>query len=207
MGRTTVAAETHVTLLNGDGARIVGVRDGEFVVHKDGSRPMDVMMLDENYIRACLGLDDPRELRRRVDPSVKVRSRSQADMSPDEVAAIYRKTAGASRAGIVKVAFEELVEAFGEPFAGPDGASVDGKVTCKFVVEFADGVVATVYDYHPCEEEGLKPTARGVLAWHVGGHDSRALAAVAAALGCEGVADEDVGYGRGYYNEGDDASW
>jgi len=76
--------------------------------------------------------------------------------------------------GYVKTYRSELERVFGEPRLD---ASFDGKVTCEWAVAFADGTVATIYDW-----KSHTPTQHEVYQWHIGGTNDRALANVAAAL-------------------------
>ena len=70
---------------------------------------------------------------------------------------------GTSLMGYVKATYEELVEAFGEADHYMD------KSTAHWSIQAPDGTVATVYDY----KNYSIPT--GDYAWHVGGHNDRAL--------------------------------
>ena len=59
--------------------------------------------------------------------------------------------------------FADLVAAFGEPLGPGD------KTLAEWVIRFADGTVATVYDY---KNYGMR--REDVTSWHIGGHDKRA---------------------------------
>jgi hypothetical protein len=66
-----------------------------------------------------------------------------------------------------KTTYLTLVEVFGQPQYGPD---FDGdKTTCGWALRFADGVIATIYDY----KEWATPQDN--YAWHIGGTDERAV--------------------------------
>lgn len=70
--------------------------------------------------------------------------------------------------------YARLVEVFGEPTFRGD---LD-KVQAEWVLRFADGTIATIYDYKDC----VAPEQ--VTDWHVGGFDGTpALEHVCAALG------------------------
>lgn len=70
--------------------------------------------------------------------------------------------------GEVSTNYSELCAVFGAPDHGPN-ADLD-KVTCEWCLEFADGTVATIYDW----KTGMTP--RGEYEWHIGGHaGSRAV--------------------------------
>lgn len=66
--------------------------------------------------------------------------------------------------GYAIVEYDKLVELFGEP-----ERFQEGKVQAEWLIEFDDGVVASIYDW----KEDIKPEA--VKIWHVGGHEKHAL--------------------------------
>jgi len=70
---------------------------------------------------------------------------------------------GTSLRGYVTTVFDQLVEIFGEPELGPNAGDDDDKVTCEWVITFADGAVATVYDW---KTDG---TPKTLYNWHIGG--------------------------------------
>lgn len=70
--------------------------------------------------------------------------------------------------GIATIDYKTLVEIFGEPNYGPDMISRD-KVSCEWDLEFEDGMIATIYDWH---EEW---TSYSTYPWHVGGHSQAAF--------------------------------
>jgi len=65
--------------------------------------------------------------------------------------------------GTVTTRYQRLVEVFG-PSRGPGD-----KVTQEWIIQFSDGVVATIYDW----KEPSTPTEE--YEWHVGGFNSQAL--------------------------------
>lgn len=71
--------------------------------------------------------------------------------------------------GYVKTTYAKLVECFGKPTCDGDGYKVDA----EWIITFADGVVATIYNYKDgrnyCGEEGL--AVEDITEWHVGGHN------------------------------------
>ena len=69
--------------------------------------------------------------------------------------------------GEVLTTFSELCEVFGQPDQGPN-ADMD-KVTCEWALKFADGTIATIYDW----KTGSTPF--GQYEWHIGGHDYTAV--------------------------------
>lgn len=73
----------------------------------------------------------------------------------------------ASYKGEVRITYAELVEIFGAPDYGPN-ADMD-KVTCEWALEFADGTIATIYDW----KTGHTPF--GQYEWHIGGHSTTAV--------------------------------
>lgn len=81
--------------------------------------------------------------------------------------------------GYVYANYTDLVECFGQPEEG-DGYKVDA----EWVLQFSDGVVATIYNYKDgknyCGDEGLD--VHDITDWHVGGRSARAVANVDAML-------------------------
>lgn len=70
--------------------------------------------------------------------------------------------------GYVTTTYADLVGCFGEPTCDGDGYKVDA----EWIITFADGVVATIYNYKDgknyCGEEGLD--VEDIREWHVGGY-------------------------------------
>ncbi len=75
---------------------------------------------------------------------------------------------GTSLQGYVQAHYHQLVAVFGEPEGGGD------KTTVEWVLQFADGTVATIYDWKESE------TPMGLYHWHIGGRDSTAVSRVTA---------------------------
>jgi len=80
--------------------------------------------------------------------------------------------------GEANTSYATLVATFGEPInylTGEHGS--DGKTQVEWIVEFADGTVATIYDWKfydtPFEE---------VPVWNIGGFDKRSVELVHSAL-------------------------
>lgn len=74
---------------------------------------------------------------------------------------------GTSLCDYIRVSYANLVRVFGQPTSG-DGYKVDA----EWILEFDDGVVATIYNYKDgrnyCGEEGLD--VEFITDWHIGGH-------------------------------------
>jgi hypothetical protein len=73
---------------------------------------------------------------------------------------------GTSLQGYVEAYYHQLVEVFGEPEGGGD------KTTVEWCLQFADGTVATIYDWKEYE------TPMGLYRWHIGGKNRRAVGLV-----------------------------
>ena len=84
---------------------------------------------------------------------------------------VYPEVDMTSLQGYVTSTYDDLVGVFGEP-----QYQNDGKVTCEWNLKFADGTVATIYDY----KEGTTP--KGAYDWHVGGFNQYAVKRVTEAL-------------------------
>ena len=61
----------------------------------------------------------------------------------------------------VNTTYARLVEVFGKPISG----SGDGKVNSEWIIRFADGQVATIYDW----KTGSTPVYD--YDWHIGGNN------------------------------------
>ena len=79
---------------------------------------------------------------------------------------------GTHLVGYIATTHADLVETFGTPTFADSG----DKVTCEWVLVFADGTVATIYDYKEYA------TPYGMYQWHIGGHDSAATERVHQAM-------------------------
>lgn len=82
--------------------------------------------------------------------------------------------------GYVDATYKRLKAVFGQPNKG-DGYKVDA----EWNIRFADGTVATIYNY----KDGVNYLGRGegtpkteITDWHVGGNDKKAVDLVVAAL-------------------------
>jgi hypothetical protein len=73
--------------------------------------------------------------------------------------------------GYVNTTYARLVKVFGKPI---DGDSGDGKVNSEWIIKFANGEVATIYNY----KTGTTPTDD--YDWHIGGNKKWVVAAVSA---------------------------
>ena len=87
--------------------------------------------------------------------------------------------------GYVQTPFSALVAAFGTPGPGDD----DGKITYRWLIVFADGTVATVYDWKVSSRfrgpEGITPRelrSAASFSWTIGGHTKLAIWRIRQAL-------------------------
>jgi hypothetical protein len=82
-------------------------------------------------------------------------------------------TNGSSLKGEIDIAYSHLVEVLGPPNDEGDGYKVDA----EWVLEFPDGLIATIYNYKTGRnylgEEGLP--VEQIRDWHIGGHDPRVV--------------------------------
>jgi len=72
---------------------------------------------------------------------------------------------GTSYVGLIEASYLELADIFGEDV----GESGDGKVTAEYNVRFADGTVATIYNWKTDADPLFEKN------WHVGGKNNEAL--------------------------------
>jgi hypothetical protein len=83
--------------------------------------------------------------------------------------------------GHITTSYANLVQVFGEPMA--DGFD-DYKSDAEWVVQFEDGLVATIYNYkngkNYCGDQGT-PTHL-IKDWNIGGHDTAVVAYIKDAL-------------------------
>jgi hypothetical protein len=92
---------------------------------------------------------------------------------------------GTSLQGYLVVPFSRIVEVFGEPTHLGSG---DGKVAFEWAITFADGTVASIYDYKSSSlYDPENPTPEQMRAtdfddWHIGGRSKRASQLVREAL-------------------------
>ena len=82
----------------------------------------------------------------------------------------YRDSNMTGFLGEVNTTYARLVEVFGEPLSG----SGDGKVNSEWIIKFANGEVATIYDWK------LPETPTDDYNWHIGGNKRWVVAQVAA---------------------------
>ena len=77
--------------------------------------------------------------------------------------------------GYIKATYEQLLKAFGEPH-DPDGDTY--KTDVEWAFEFADGTVATLYNWKNGKNylgaEGLE--LNDIYEWNVGGNSDKAVA-------------------------------
>ena len=100
--------------------------------------------------------------------------------------ASWDKVSGTCLQGYIDVTYAQLKKVFGKEHSNGDGYKVDA----EWCLEFADGTVATIYNYKDgknyCGRSGL-PKSK-ITDWHIGGKSSKAVAAVEDALRKAGVA-------------------
>ena len=106
---------------------------------------------------------------------------------------------GSCLQGYIDESYDRLVEVFGEPNSDGD----EYKVQKEWVIEFADGTIATIYDYKEGDAyngEGQGKHYTQVTDWHVGGRNQRAVMLVSEAL--DGMHEAgDIGSGSPRYTE------
>ena len=73
--------------------------------------------------------------------------------------------------GYVTTTYADLVETFGKPQIGGD------KTNSEWIIKFADGEVATIYDWK------MPETPVFDYEWHIGGNNSKVVERVAKAIG------------------------
>jgi len=70
--------------------------------------------------------------------------------------------------GYIRTSYADLVGCFGAPTCDGDGYKVDA----EWIITFADGVVATIYNWKDgpnyCGEDGTP--VEFIREWHIGGH-------------------------------------
>ena len=77
------------------------------------------------------------------------------------------KADGSSLKGYISATYDQLKEVLGKPqYISTDPYS---KVTCEWVLEFEDGLIATIYDWK------MGATPLDVYDWHIGGHSSEVV--------------------------------
>ena len=79
-----------------------------------------------------------------------------------------RKSNDTALRGYLESTREQLVKLFGEPHPVE---SLDNKITTKWVIEFADKTIATIYDYKRYAHGAPKDDE--LYAWHIGGDSHR----------------------------------
>ena len=88
-----------------------------------------------------------------------------------------RLSSGTSLVGYFEATFWAVMEKLGNPLEGCD------KTTCEWVIEFEDGLVATIYDYKASQSPMYSPDVP--YQWHIGGHKGEAAERVGVCLGVE----------------------
>lgn len=91
----------------------------------------------------------------------------------------FDKIDGTYRQATLNIPYRILVDVFGEPLCG-DG----GKTDAEWIIEFADGTIATIYNYKNgiayCGDSGI-PTEQ-ITDWSIGGHCSSVVNLIESAL-------------------------
>ncbi len=77
---------------------------------------------------------------------------------------VFDKTEGSSLLKATFAKYSELVDLFGEPAEG-DGYKVDA----RWVIEFEDGVVCTIYNWKNGPNYGENRKVEDISFWHIGG--------------------------------------
>ena len=78
--------------------------------------------------------------------------------------------------GTVKMGYDNMVKIFGEPHS--EGFYIE-KIRFEWILKFEDGIVATIYDW----KEDISPKEqKGLVEWHIGGHQSKAYYRVSAII-------------------------
>ena len=77
--------------------------------------------------------------------------------------------------------YSELVKLFGAPERFKSGDKVDA----RWVLEYEDGTIATIYNYKSGRNYNGPdaPPVKSIRDWHIGGNDRRAVQRVAETLG------------------------
>lgn len=92
------------------------------------------------------------------------------------------RTCGTCLRGHITTSYANLVDVFGEPMK--DGFD-DYKSDAEWVVQFEDGLVATIYNYkngiNYCGSEHGTPTHR-IHDWNIGGYDTAVVTYIIDAL-------------------------
>jgi hypothetical protein len=78
----------------------------------------------------------------------------------------WQEVNGTSLQGYITATYDQLVERFGQPEGGGD------KTTVEWCLKFADGTVATIYDWK------LDETPTSMYNWHIGGVNNTAVTRV-----------------------------
>jgi hypothetical protein len=80
--------------------------------------------------------------------------------------ATWTEANGTSLQGYINATYDQLVARFGQPDEGGD------KTTVEWVLAFADGTIATIYDWKVDE------TPTDMYNWHIGGKNKTAVTRV-----------------------------
>ena len=97
--------------------------------------------------------------------------------------AAVSKVNGTHLQGVIDVSYDQLVATFGQPNGTGDGY----KVECSWHLEFADGTIATIYNYKTGKKYAgpYGQLVELIRDWHIGGHNNLAVARVQGALAQE----------------------
>tara|TARA_R110000737_G_scaffold58778_1_gene85116 strand:+ start:357 stop:686 length:330 start_codon:yes stop_codon:yes gene_type:complete len=78
-------------------------------------------------------------------------------------------TSNAEFIDTVKASFTQLIAAFGKPIAD----TLDPVAHWRWTIEFADGIIATIYNMRNEMQYGFDPEEKDT--WHVGGNTNEAI--------------------------------
>jgi hypothetical protein len=79
---------------------------------------------------------------------------------------------GSCLQGYIETTYDNIVEHLGAPVW-----TRGGKTNAQWIVEFEDGLIATLYDWK------LNACPKGLYKWHVGGHKGDVVSRLAGVLG------------------------
>ena len=87
---------------------------------------------------------------------------------------------GTALMGAVEVSYQRIVDVLGQPNEG-DGEKVDA----EWIIQFSDGLVATIYNYKSGKNYNGNEGQRTVdiIDWHIGGKDPKVVKRVKQLLG------------------------
>lgn len=137
----------------------------------------------------CNNIDDLKKILSAVECSIEALDEEQTTQ-PEPLPATLQQLKQMQKAnlqdadgtflqGYVKSTYNKLVKAFGLPQVNK-GRSEYEKVTIEWVLRFADGTIATIYDW---KNYGKQPAADEEFQWNIGGRKPEAVTLVKESLG------------------------